>query len=136
MEIFTDGTETMENPEQTENDGSEIFESEPEITEPETTPSPTIPPDHQEEIEMVQDSGTDESGEQVDIHEDSSTSYEELLAVLTEQRDEIKTIHELEEKKQEYFSSYQNMGITLIVGIGLLCGCVCALILSNYLRHG
>ena len=47
-----------------------------------------------------------------------------------------KQIRELEEKKQDYYTSYQNMGFTMIVGIGLLFGCVCALILSNYLRHG
>lgn len=139
MEVFTDGSETMEEPEQVfdNSDSGDSFISEPETTETEEnetttlSPSPDTQPEQNDEtVDVVED----QPEETPDIS--SVPSYEELLTAVTEQTTEIKAIHELEEKKQDYYTSYQNMGFTMIIGIGLLFGCVCALILSNYLRHG
>lgn len=139
MEVFTDGSETLQEPEQVF-DNSESGDSstlEPETTETEEneattlSPSPDTQPEQNEEtVDVVED----QPEETPDVS--SVPSYEELLTAVTEQTTEIKAIRELEEKKQDYYTSYQNMGFTMIVGIGLLFGCVCALILSNYLRHG
>ena len=138
MEVFTDGTETLEEPEQVfENiESGDSFTSEPETTETEENEIATLSlsPDTQpEQNEETVDVVEDQPEETPDVTE---PSYEELLTAVTEQTKEIKAIRELEEKKQNYYTSYQNMGFTMIVGIGLLFGCVCALILSNYLRHG
>ncbi len=139
MEVFTDGSETLEEPEQVfdNSDSGDSFISEPETTETEEnetatlSPSPDTQPEQNDEtVDVVED----QPEEMPDIS--SVPSYEELLTAVTEQTTEIKAIRELEEKKQDYYTSYQNMGFTMIVGIGLLFGCVCALILSNYLRHG
>ena len=139
MEVFTDGSETMEEPEQVfdNSDSGDSFISEPETTETEEnetatlSPSPDTQPEQNDEtVDVVED----QPEETPDVS--SVPSYEELLTAVTEQTTEIKAIRELEEKKQDYYTSYQNMSFTMIVGIGLLFGCVCALILSNYLRHG
>ena len=139
MEVFTDGSETMEEPEQVfdNSDSGDSFTSEPETTETEgnetttLSPSPDTQPEQNDEtVDVVED----QPEETPDVS--SVPSYEELLTAVTEQTTEIKAIRELEEKKQDYYTSYQNMSFTMIVGIGLLFGCVCALILSNYLRHG
>lgn len=139
MEVFTDGSETLEEPEQVfdNSDSGDSFISEPETTETEEnetatlSPSPDTQPEQNDEtVDVVED----QPEEMPDIS--SVPSYEELLTAVTEQTTEIKAIRELEEKKQDYYTSYQNMSFTMIVGIGLLFGCVCALILSNYLRHG
>ena len=139
MEVFTDGSEALEEPEQVfdNSESGDSSTSEPETTETvenETTtlaPSPDTQPEQNDEtVDVVED----QPEETPDVS--SVPSYEELLTAVTEQTTEIKAIRELEEKKQDYYTSYQNMGFTMIVGIGLLFGCVCALILSNYLRHG
>ena len=139
MEVFTDGSETMEEPEQVfdNSDSGDSSILEPETTETEEndtttlSPSPDTQPEQNDEtVDVVED----QPEETPDVS--SVPSYEELLTAVTEQTTEIKAIRELEEKKQDYYTSYQNMGFTMIVGIGLLFGCVCALILSNYLRHG
>lgn len=139
MEVFTDGSETMEEPEQVfdNSDSGDSSTSEPETTETEEnetttlSPSPDTQPEQNDEtVDVVED----QPEETPDVS--SVPSYEELLTAVTEQTTEIKAIRELEGKKQDYYTSYQNMGFTMIVGIGLLFGCVCALILSNYLRHG
>ena len=139
MEVFTDGSEKLEEPEQVfdNSDSGDSFISEPETTETEEnetatlSPSPDTQPEQNDEtVDVVED----QPEETPDVS--SVPSYEELLTAVTEQTTEIKAIRELEEKKQDYYTSYQNMSFTMIVGIGLLFGCVCALILSNYLRHG
>lgn len=139
MEVFTDGSETMEEPEQVfdNSDSGDSFISEPETTETEEnetttlSPSPDTQPEQNDETVDVVENQPEETPDVSSV-----PSYEELLTAVTEQTTEIKAIRELEEKKQDYYTSYQNMGFTMIVGIGLLFGCVCALILSNYLRHG
>ena len=139
MEVFTDGSETLQEPEQVfdNSESGNSSTSEPETTETEENETATLSPSP--------DTQSEQNDETVDVVEDqpeetpdvsSVPSYEELLTTVTEQTTEIKAIRELEEKKQDYYTSYQNMGFTMIVGIGLLFGCVCALILSNYLRHG
>lgn len=139
MEVFTDGSEALEEPEQVfdNSDSGDSSTSEPETTETEEnetttlSPSPDTQPEQNDEtVDVVED----QLEETLDVS--SVPSYEELLTAVTEQTTEIKAIRELEEKKQDYYTSYQNMSFTMIVGIGLLFGCVCALILSNYLRHG
>lgn len=139
MEVFTDGSETLQEPEQVfdNSESGDSSTSEPETTETEEndtttlSPSPDTQPEQNDEtVDVVED----QPEETPDVS--SVPSYEELLTAVTEQTTEIKAIRELEEKKQDYYTSYQNMGFTMIVGIGLLFGCVCALILSNYLRHG
>ena len=139
MEVFTDGSETLEEPEQvfdnTESGDSSTLEPETNETEENESitlsPSPDTQPEQNDEtVDVVED----QPEETLDVS--SVPTYEELLTAVTEQTTEIKAIRELEEKKQDYYTSYQNMGFTMIVGIGLLFGCVCALILSNYLRHG
>lgn len=139
MEIFTDGSETLQEPEQVfdNSESGDSSTSEPETTETEEnetttlSPSPDTQPEQNDEtVDVVED----QPEETPDVS--SVPSYEELLTAVTEQTTEIKAIRELEEKKQDYYTSYQNMSFTMIVGIGLLFGCVCALILSNYLRHG
>ena len=141
MDDFTDGLEVTDNtptlPEET---------TEPAI-EPETTPETEQPsssfasdlPDtaaDQEQTQEQQEQTSEELEQEVTPQEETGTvSYEDLLKALTEQTGEIKAIHELEEKKQEFYTNYQNMGIAFLVGCGLLCGCICALILANYLRH-
>lgn len=139
MEVFTDGSETLQEPEQVfdNSESGDSSTSEPETTETEEndtttlSPSPDTQPEQNDEtVDVVED----QPEETPDVS--SVPSYEELLTAVTEQTTEIKAIRELEEKKQDYYTFYQNMGFTMIVGIGLLFGCVCALILSNYLRHG
>lgn len=139
MEVFTDGSEALEEPEQVfdNSESGDSSTSEPETTETEEnktttlSPSPDTQPEQNDEtVDVVED----QPEETPDVS--SVPSYEELLTAVTEQTTEIKAIRELEEKKQDYYTSYQNMGFTMIIGIGLLFGCVCALILSNYLRHG
>lgn len=139
MEIFTDGSETLEEPEQVfdNSESGDSSTSEPKTTETEEnetttlSPSPDTQPEQNEETVDVVENQPEETPDVSSV-----PSYEELLTAVTEQTTEIKAIRELEEKKQDYYTSYQNMSFTMIVGIGLLFGCVCALILSNYLRHG
>lgn len=139
MEVFTDGSEALEEPEQvfdnSESGDSSISEPETTETEENETTTLSLSPDTQpEQNEETVDVVENQPEETPDVS--SVPSYEELLTAVTEQTTEIKAIRELEEKKQDYYTSYQNMSFTMIVGIGLLFGCVCALILSNYLRHG
>lgn len=139
MEVFTDGSETLEEPEQVfdNSESGDSSTSEPKTTETEEnetttlSPSPDTQPEQNEETVDVVENQPEETPDVSSV-----PSYEELLTAVTEQTTEIKAIRELEEKKQDYYTSYQNMSFTMIVGIGLLFGCVCALILSNYLRHG
>ena len=143
MDDFTDGLETTDN---TPTLPEEIPEP---VTEPETTPETEQPsssfasdlPDTAADQEQTQEQPEQTSEEleqetEVTPQEETGTiSYEDLLKALTEQTEEIKAIHALEEKKQEFYANYQNMGIAFLVGCGLLCGCICTLILANYLRH-
>lgn len=138
MEEFTDGLEITENDDSILN--NDDFSSESETaTETETitpasiTPSPEDTQPMQGELSDVPEQLPEETPI---IEESNEVPYEDLLTALTEQTEELKAVRELEEKEQDIYTTYQNMGITLIVGIGLLFGGICALILSNYLRHG
>lgn len=147
MDDFTDGLETTDNT-------PTLPEETPEpVIEPETTPETEQPsssfasdlPDTAADQEQTQEQPqeqpeqtSEELEQETEItpqEETGTISYEDLLKALTEQTEEIKAIHELEEKKQEFYTNYQNMGIAFLVGCGLLCGCICTLILANYLRH-
>ncbi|MGN0280037.1 MAG: hypothetical protein ACI4C4_11850 [Lachnospiraceae bacterium] len=104
-------------------------------------PSPSPVPDElPEELPGdVQASGS-ESSETVEESEPEVTptpevSYQELLEELKIQTEEIKAVHEIAEKNQEYYESYRNIGITVLIGAGLLIGSICTLIIANYIRH-
>lgn len=143
MDDFTDGLGTTEN---TDTLPEETPES---VTEPETTPEPEQSsssftsdlPDtavDQEQTQEQPEQISEELEQETDVtpqEETETVSYGDLLKALTEQTEEIRAVHELEEKKQEFYTNYQNMGIAFLVGCGLLCGCICTLILANYLRH-
>ena len=138
MDEFTDGQDMTEDAEQIIND-AEDFGSEPEKSGSEQVPATSSPV--QEDTDLVQNEDASDNVEhspepEPTVEESSELSYDDLIAVLTEQNEEIKAIHELENKRQEFYTTYQNMMFTLIVGIGLLFGGICAIILSNYLRHG
>ena len=143
MDDFTDGLETTDNT-------PTLPEETPEpVIEPETTPETEQPsssfasdlPDtaaDQEQTQEQPEQTSEELEQETEItpqEETGTIPYEDLLKTLTEQTEEIKAIHALEEKKQEFYTNYQNMGIAFLVGCGLLCGCICTLILANYLRH-
>ena len=61
--------------------------------------------------------------------------YEELLEELQTQTEELKAIREVTDQQTEYNQNMLNIGIVSIVGFGLVCGFVAALIFSNYMRH-
>ena len=138
MDEFTDGQDMTEDTEQIIND-TEDFGSETESSELEQISVPSSPAHEDTELEQnnnASDTVEQSSEPEPTIEASSELSYDDLIAVLTEQNEEIKAIHELEDKRQEFYTTYQNMMFTLIVGIGLLFGGICAIILSNYLRHG
>ena len=143
MDDFTDGLEITEN-------AITLPDETPEpVTEPETTPEteqssssftsdlPDTAADQEQTQEQPEQTSEElEQEPEVTPQEETGTvSYEDLLKALTEQTEEIKAVHELEEKKQEFYANSQNIGIAFLVGCGLLCGCICTLILANYLRH-
>ena len=131
MDDFTDGLETTDNT-------PTLPEETPEpVIEPETTPD-TEQPSSSFASDLPDTAAAEELEQETEItpqEETGTISYEDLLKALTEQTEEIKAIHALEEKEQEFYTNYQNMGIAFIVSCGLLCGCICTLILANYLRH-
>lgn len=132
MEEFSDGQDIIDDSEQIISD-SDLFESEPEQNPVPVAPSIDVVPSEQKNTDSVEQM-PDES---VNIEETAEQlSYDDLIKALTEQTAEIKAIHELEDKKQEFYTTYQNMALSLIVGVGLLFGGLCAVILANYLRHG
>lgn len=103
------------------------------------SPSP-IPDELPKELPVdVQASGSEPSetteGLESEVTPTPEVSYEELLEELKVQIEEIKAIHEIAEKNQEYYESYRNIGITVLIGAGLLVGCICTLIIANYIRH-
>ena len=143
MDDFTDGLEINEStvtlPEETPEPATE-----PETT-PETEQSSSSPASDlsdtaadQEQTQEQPEQASEELEQETDVtpqEETETVSYEDLLKALTEQTEEIKAVHELEEKKQGFYMNCQNIGIAFLVGCGLLCGCICTLILANYLRH-
>ena len=143
MDDFTDGLEV------TDNTPTLPEENQEPAIEPETTPgteqsSSSFASDlpdtvaDQEQTQEQPEQTPEELEQETEVtpqEETGTVSYEDLLKTLTEQTEEIKAIYALEEKKQEFYTNYQSMGITFIVGCGLLCGCICTLILANYLRH-
>ena len=95
-----------------------------------SVPLPTAPPD-QEQTEV-----SDEvQPETVVTPEPSVTpeiSYEKLVEEIKNQTEEIKAI---QEKNEEHFQTYEHLGFASVAGIGLLFGGICALIMSQYIRH-
>lgn len=96
-------------------------------------PSP-VPEEGTDGLPEEETSGTDETVAP-DVTPAPVVSYEDYLAGVTAQTEELVAIKEVLAKEQEYLETYQNMGTVLIYGIGLLFGVVCALIISNYLKH-
>lgn len=97
-----------------------------------SVPLPTTPPD-QEQMEA-----SDEVQPETEVTpgpEPSVTpeiSYEELVEEIKNQTEEIKAIQEMNE---EHFQTYEHLGFVSVAGIGLLFGGICALIMSQYIRH-
>lgn len=138
MDEFTDGQDITENAEQITEDINDS-NSETEVSETEETYVQSSLT--QDNTQLNQNDTADAvtvspESEQTVIEESNEISYKDLVTVLTEHNEEIEAIHELEEKRQEFYTVYQNMLFTLIIGIGLLFGGLCAVILANYLRHG
>lgn len=111
-----------------------------ETPPPVETPPPSEPlpsPVPEEGTDGLPEEDTSETDEMAapDVTPTPVVSYEEYLAGVTAQTEELVAIKEILEKDQEYLETYQNMGMVLIYGIGLLFGVVCALIVSNYLKH-
>ena len=143
MDDFTDGLEVTDNtltlPEENQEPAIEP-ETTPEMEQPSSSFASDLPDTaaDQEQTQEQPEQTSEELEQETEVtpqEETGTVSYEDLLKTLTEQTEEIKAIHELEEKKQEFYTNYQNMGIAFIVSCGLLCGCICTLILANYLRH-
>lgn len=141
MEDFTDGLEVTDIPD-TVPETSQEPATETEQMSPSEQGSFSSAPsdlndtaaDQEEAPEQISETPEPEQETEVTSQEET-VSYEDLMKALTEQTEEIKAIHELEEKKQEFYTTYQNFGIAFLVGFGLVCGCICTLILANYLRH-
>ena len=123
MDDFTDGLETTDNT----------------PTLPEETPEPAIEPETTPGTEQSSSSFASDLPDTVADQEQTQEQPEQTSEEL-EQETEVTPQEETgpvsyEEKKQEFYTNYQNMGITFLVCCGLLCGCICTLILANYLRH-
>lgn len=98
-----------------------------------SVPLPTTPPDQEQQTEA-----SDEVQSETEVTpkpEPSVTpeiSYEELVEEIRIQTEEIKAI---QEKNEEHFQTYEHLGFASVAGIGLLFGGICALIMSQYIRH-
>lgn len=111
----------------------EIIDQLPQEQEDQTSssvPLPTTSPD-QEQTET-----SDEVQSETEVTPEPSVtpeiSYEELVEEIKNQTEEIKAI---QEKNEEHFQTYEHLGFASVAGIGLLFGGICALIMSQYIRH-
>ena len=94
-----------------------------------SVPLPTTLPDQEQEASDVVSPETEVTPEPTVTPE---VSYDDLLEEIKNQTEEIKAI---QEKNEEYFQTYEHLGTASVVGIGLLFGGICALIMSQYIRH-
>lgn len=94
-----------------------------------SVPLPTILPDQGQEA-------SDEVSPETEVTPESTVtpevSYDDLLEEIKNQTEEIKAI---QEKNEEHFQTYEHLEMASVVGIGLLFGGICALIMSQYIRH-
>lgn len=133
---FSDGTDIIEEAEwDTVQPATtpEIIEQLPQEQETQTSssvPLPTTSPD-QEQTEA-----SDEVQSETEVTPEPSVtpevSYQELIEEVKKQTEEISTI---QEKNEEHFQTYEHLGFATVAGIGLLFGGICALIMSQYIRH-
>lgn len=142
MDEFTDGLNTAESdetiiddtpdtetpvsePEATEqsspvSDSTDLTDEPEELTEPEqTTETPALTTDVPEQ----------------EVAAGQEVSYDDLMKELSAQTEELKAMREIVENRQDFYDNVQNMGLVIVAAGGLICGCICALILANYLRH-
>lgn len=133
---FSDGTDIIEESEwDTVQPATtpEIIEQLPQEQETQASssvPLPTTSPD-QEQTEA-----SDEVQSETEVTPEPSVtpevSYQELIEEVKKQTEEISTI---QEKNEEHFQTYEHLGFATVAGIGLLFGGICALIMSQYIRH-
>ena len=142
MDEFTDGLNTAESDETIiDTPDTEQPASEPEALEQSSPVSDnadlTDEPEELTEPEQATEAPaaqTEEVPEQ-EVTPEQEISYDDLLKELSAQTEEIKAIREIIENRQDFYDNVQNMGLVLVAAGGLICGCICALILANYLRH-
>lgn len=142
MDEFTDGLEL------TESDDTSV-ENTPDtdtpVSEPEA-PEQSSPVSDSADLtdepeELTEPEQTTETPAQItDVPEQEVTagqhvSYDDLMKELSAQTEDIKAMREIVENRQDFYDNVQNMGLVLVAAGGLICGCICALILANYLRH-
>lgn len=149
MDEFTDGLNTAESdetiiddtpdtetpvsepetPEQSSpvSDSADLTDEPEELTEPEQT---TEAPAQTTETPAQ----TTDAPEQ-EVAAGQEVSYDDLMKELSAQTEDIKAMREIVENRQDFYDNVQNMGLVIVAAGGLICGCICALILANYLRH-
>lgn len=140
MDEFTDGLEITENDTLIESptDTEPVLEQETPEQSSSVSDSTDLTDEPEKLTEPEQVTETPEQSTEIpeqEVTADQEISYEDLLKELSAQTEEIKAIHEIEINRQEFYDNIQNMGLVLVAASGLICGCICALILANYLRH-
>lgn len=142
MDEFTDGLNTAESDETIIDDTPD---TETPVSEPET-PEQSSPVSDSTDLtdepeELTEPEQTTETPAQItdapeqEVTAGQEVSYDDLMKELSAQTEDIKAMREIVENRQDFYDNVQNMGLVLVAAGGLICGCICALILANYLRH-
>lgn len=142
MDEFTDGLNTAESDETIIDDtpDTETPVSEPEATEQSSPVSDSTDLTDEPEKLTEPEQTTETPAQTTDVPEQEvaagqEVSYDDLMKELSAQTEELKAMREIVENRQDFYDNVQNMGLVLVAAGGLICGCICALILANYLRH-
>ena len=142
MDEFTDGFNTAESDETIIDDtpDTETPVSEPEAPEQSSPVSDSADLTDEPEELTEPEQTTETPAQTTDVPEQEvaagqEVSYDDLLKELSAQTEELKAMREIVENRQDFYDNVQNMGLVIVAAGGLICGCICALILANYLRH-
>lgn len=142
MDEFTDGLNTAESDETIIDDtpDTETPVSEPEATEQSSPVSDSADLTDEPEELTEPEQTTETPAQTTDVPEQEvaagqEVSYDDLMKELSAQTEELKAMREIVENRQDFYDNVQNMGLVIVAAGGLICGCICALILANYLRH-
>ena len=142
MDEFTDGLNTAESDETIIDDtpDTETPVSEPEAPEQSSSVSDSADLTDEPEELTEPEQTTETPAQTTDVPEQEvaagqEVSYDDLLKELSAQTEELKAMREIVENRQDFYDNVQNMGLVIVAAGGLICGCICALILANYLRH-
>ena len=142
MDEFTDGLNTAESDETIIDDtpDTETPVSEPEAPEQSSSVSDSADLTDEPEELTEPEQTTESPAQTTDVPEQEvaagqEVSYDDLLKELSAQTEELKAMREIVENRQDFYDNVQNMGLVIVAAGGLICGCICALILANYLRH-